>query len=165
MAFDVFRFLIGQTLAEREGVSRSRATQLALVPAFLDMPLPVALVMAQTMARREAPVNTPSGSASPQAIQIPDVLNRHYEYGRGFLEANGFTAVSVTEGDSTNDRTQLNLVYEISPQKVTARSQPIELKFYAKPQLSMRGGESSGDLTAGGAQVVGAAGYGQEEAG
>ena len=55
MPFNALAFVAGQAIAQRF-VDRSRATQLALLPAVLDLPLATALVFTQLIARREAPV-------------------------------------------------------------------------------------------------------------
>ena len=52
MALDFTRFLIGQTLAEREGVDSGRAGQLAFFTALFDSPLGFLLV--RDLAHQEA---------------------------------------------------------------------------------------------------------------
>ncbi|WP_082101524.1 PASTA domain-containing protein [Demequina rhizosphaerae] len=81
MPFDATRFVVSRSLIEREGVSQSDATRLAIVPSIVQMPLVQSVVLAQAIGRREAPTETPAPSptGTPQGqTLVPKVVGETY---------------------------------------------------------------------------------------
>ncbi|MCI0394338.1 MAG: hypothetical protein L0332_07040 [Chloroflexi bacterium] len=72
MPFSITGFVIGQIVAQREGLDAQRASQLALLPGLLGVSAPSFLII-QQLARREAvaTIVPPTGGTVPPAT-IPD---------------------------------------------------------------------------------------------
>ncbi|MCB8978731.1 MAG: PASTA domain-containing protein [Ardenticatenaceae bacterium] len=111
MPFNIVGFLAGRAVAENAGVDRQRATQLAILPGALNLPLPIGLVTARSIAQREASTVTPPGTSTPSddtgqdnLINIPDVLGKSLEEAKELLKDAGFINFGFNGKESTAEQ-------------------------------------------------------------
>lgn len=97
MPFNIIGFLAGRAVAENAGVDRQRATQLAILPGALNLPLPVGLVTARAIAQREAPTVTtpPVDTGQDNQITVPDLTGQLAADAVKILSDRGLTDVKV----------------------------------------------------------------------
>lgn len=93
---DVIGFIANRTIAEREGVPRDRASQLALLGTVVGGPgLSLrGVVLTQAIARREAP---PAAPPSDGLVVVPDIVGRSAGEAEKVLRAASFDVVRETE--------------------------------------------------------------------
>jgi len=84
---NITAFLLGREVAKSAGADGPRANQLALLPSFLDMSLPMSLVMTQVLARRETAPASTTVSTDVQLVLLPDVTDAgSVEYAKNLLQ-------------------------------------------------------------------------------
>jgi hypothetical protein len=97
MAFDLFRFIFGRSIVENQGVPRDRATQLAVLPAALDVPLVESVLLSTVIGRSNA-----QAEPTPNQVPVPDVVGTQLVAAQSALTDAGFTLGGeefVTDGD------------------------------------------------------------------
>ncbi len=98
MAFNMFYFLIGRTLAEREGIAdQSSQNRLALVGGLLGSST-TGLLVTTVLARREAETIPPT---APSRVPVPDVTGQPFADGRETLQDENFRISKTTEASDT----------------------------------------------------------------
>ncbi len=75
MAFTAYRFIIGRSIIENQGVSTDDATRLAVLPGLLETPLVSSVLVSTVVGRANAPVAAPEEVTPPApATTVPNVV-------------------------------------------------------------------------------------------
>lgn len=100
MAFELRNFAtslpINMLIAEREGLARADAVRVGAIASLLVNPIPMSIVVAQLLARREVPTES---AVSTAGVTVPDVTDPHMAQARAIerLKKDGFRILLAAE--------------------------------------------------------------------
>jgi hypothetical protein len=101
MAFELSNFAmslpINMLIAEREGLARSDAVRVGAIASLLVNPFPMSIVVAQLLARREAPTEAIVATAG---VTVPDVTLKSRDDASEQLKKAGLNSSEVEEASS-----------------------------------------------------------------